>query len=67
MNISPKVLAPIALSIIAAVALYLITGDATYLVTILVGLAGGGAGALAPPAPGVRQDEVTEISKHRRR
>lgn len=61
--ISPKVLAPIALSIVAAVALYLLTGDPTYLVTILIGLAAGGAGAAAPPAPGVTQRDVSDLSQ----
>jgi hypothetical protein len=62
-NISPKVYVPVAISVLAALALWLITGDSTYLVTILIGLIGGGVGAAAPPAPGVRQRDIADLAQ----
>lgn len=62
-EIKPPVLIQTSLIIVAAIALALITGDKTYLVGILIGLATGGAGAVAPPLPGVdiTTDEATQL------
>jgi hypothetical protein len=57
MSLSPKVLLPVVLGVIAAAALALITGDESYLVALLIPLAGGAAGYIAPPVGGV---EVTQ-------
>jgi len=66
MKISPKVYAPTALAVLAGVALYLLTGDKSTLLVTLTGIAGGGVGAIAPPAPGVTHAEVADIAKRRR-
>lgn len=66
MNLSPKVYVPVALAVVASIALKLLTGDDSYLVGLLVSLVAGGAGAVAPPAPAVRQDEVARLSRRNR-
>lgn len=63
--ISPKVYMPILISLIASALLYLITGDSSSLIVALTGLVGGGIGAAAPPALGVRHAEVKAISARR--
>lgn len=64
--LSPKAVAATLIPLFAAALLFLITGDNTYLVACLLALVGGGAAVAAPPAPGVRQEEVDALSEQRR-
>lgn len=66
MNISPKAVAATLIPLVAAALLWLVTGDDTYLVGCLLALVGGGAAVLAPPAPGVKQADVEQLSGRRR-
>lgn len=66
MQISPKVIAATLVPLIAAALLWLITGDDTYLVAALLALTGGGAAAIARPAPGVDQKDVAQLSRRKR-
>lgn len=66
MKISPKVWIPTATAVLAGLALWAITGDKTALVVSLTGIAGGGIGAVAPPAPGVKQREVAHLARRHR-
>lgn len=61
-NLSPKAAAAFLLPFVAAVLLWLITGDNTYLVGLLLAVIAGGGAALAPPAPGVSQQEVANLA-----
>jgi hypothetical protein len=65
MTISPKAVYATLAPIIAAALLWQITGDKTYLVSILLGFVSGGAAVLAPPAPGVRQEDVARLAERR--
>jgi hypothetical protein len=65
-SISPKVWVPTVAAILAGVLLWLITGDKTALIVSLTGLAGGGIGAAAPPAPRVSQAEVASLARRKR-
>lgn len=65
MNLSQKVYIPAAIAVAAGIALWIITGDKTALIVSLTGLATGGIGHFAPPAPNVKQEEVVAISKRR--
>jgi hypothetical protein len=62
-KISPKVYLPTLIAVVAGLLLWLITGDKTALIVCLTGLAGGGIGAAAPPAPGVKQRQVAELAR----
>jgi hypothetical protein len=65
-SISPKVYLPVAIAVAASIALKLLTGDDTYLVGLLISLVAGGAGAAAPPAPGVSQADVARLAQRKR-
>lgn len=65
MNVSPKVWIPTALAILAGLALWGLTGDNSALIVSLTGLAGGAIGAVAPPAPGVKQEQVERLARRR--
>lgn len=67
MKISPKVWIPTATAVLAGLALWAITDDKTALVVSLTGIAGGGIGAVAPPAPRVKQFEVAGLARKNRR
>ena len=62
-KISPKVYVPTALAVLAGLALYLLTGNESTLLVTLTGIASGGIGAAAPPAPGLEQLEVDALAK----
>lgn len=66
MNISPKVYVPTLITVLAGALLALITGDKTFLIVALTGIAGGGIGAAAPPASGVKQAHVAELARGKR-
>jgi hypothetical protein len=67
-TISPKVYLPTLIAVVAGIVLWLITGDKTALIVCLTGLAGGGIGAVAPPAPKVSMSaDVIPLSRKRRR
>lgn len=66
MKLSPKAIAATVVPLIAAALLWAVTGDKTFLVGCLLALAGGGAAIAAPPAPGVRQDEVEHLAERAR-
>lgn len=63
-NLSPKTAVAFLLPFIAAFVLWRLTGDDSYLIGLLVAavLSGGGA-ALAPPAKGVEQRQITRVAK----
>lgn len=65
MNISPKAVAAFLTPLVAALALWLITGDQTYLLGVLFALVGGGGAVAAPPAPRVKQSDVTRLAERR--
>lgn len=67
MHVSPKVWIPTVTTIVAGLLLWLITGDKTALIVSLTGLAGGGLGAAAPPAPRVTQAQVAQLVPRKRR
>lgn len=64
---SPKVYAPAIAAVIAGIVLWVLTGDRSALIVSLTGIAGGGIGAIAPPAPGVTQHQVHHLARRRRR
>lgn len=63
MKLSPKVYVPTLITIAAGALLWLITGDKTALIVSLTGLVGGGLGAAAPPAVGVKQEQVASLAE----
>lgn len=65
-NVSPKVWIPLVTSLIAGALLWLVTGDKEWLIVSLTGLVAGGIGAVAPPAPNVKQRDVVALSQQRR-
>jgi hypothetical protein len=66
-TVSPKVYLPTLFLVLAGAALYALTGDEAFLYIAGAGLAGGGIGAAAPPAPGVGQHDVKRLAQRRRR
>lgn len=63
MNISPKAVTAFLLPFVAALVLYLVTKDQTYLVGLLIAVATGGGAAIAPPAGGVKQEDVSAVAR----
>lgn len=59
-GVSPKVVATVVLALLAAVGIWLISGDDSYLIAILIVLAGGAAGVLAPAAVATDRRPVTQ-------
>jgi hypothetical protein len=62
-NLSPKVYVPTLIALVAGLILWALTGDNSALIVSLTGLVGGGIGAAAPPAPGVKQHHVARLAR----
>lgn len=63
--LSPKVWIPAAIQIVAGIVLWIVTHDQAPLIAVLSGLVTGVAGGVAPPAKGVKQRDVAQLSRAR--